>query len=454
MMHPQSPMILSTCQPCIPGALRGGLTRTRFYDGMFLTQADLENEQLYWRMKRRLTNRALGHGVVWGLRLEIDQTGRLRLSPGYALDCCGNDLVVECPVETTIKELWDRADPEVKKGSDAARVIHACIMLEYVECPEQIRPVHRDACNPGGGGCEPSRIRETTRLVLVRPCERRERPTSTDGQLYNNGLATVPGALDFCTNPYPGPRCEGRHHGVYLGCVWLSPTGTFEKLEPCECRKYVILWPLLEYWFLQLGITPPFPMMASAMHGERVAMEPGNVLTNVVGVMTRDRSRRFARNAASTLADPVLASEASVAPLSRAPLRDVVAEVAARLPLTSLFETGGLRMMGSSERAAAPVVEPKALEGVSIGALLDLGPEATFERLAAGKPTPALAEAVNKLFVAAENVVRELAKKAAKHGSLARSNLTDPKLKESLLEIRGVTREIVDAATEAATQRE
>src|SRR5690606_30631046 len=157
---------------------------------------------------------------------------------------------------------------------------------------------------------------------------------------------------------------------------------------PCECRKYVILWPLLEYWFLQLGITPPFPMMASAMHGERVAMEPGDVLTNVGGVMTRDRSRRRARDAASTLADPVLASEASVAPLSRAPLRDVVAEVAARLPLTSLFETGGLRMMGSSERAAAPVVEPKALEGVSIGALLDLGPEATFERLAAGKPTP------------------------------------------------------------------
>jgi hypothetical protein len=75
---------------------------------MFLTQADLENEQRYWRIKRRLTNRALGEGVVWGLRLGVDlERQRLALSPGYALDCCGNDLVVECPVETTVAELWN-----------------------------------------------------------------------------------------------------------------------------------------------------------------------------------------------------------------------------------------------------------------------------------------------------------------------------------------------------------
>ena len=46
--------------PCVPGALPGGLSRTRFFDGMFLTQRDMEREQRYWQMKRRLTNRALG----------------------------------------------------------------------------------------------------------------------------------------------------------------------------------------------------------------------------------------------------------------------------------------------------------------------------------------------------------------------------------------------------------
>ena len=81
---------------CAPGALPGGPVRTRFFDGMFLTQADLENEQRYWRLKRRLTNRALGEGVVWGLRVDADlERQRLSLSPGYALDCCGNDLIVE-----------------------------------------------------------------------------------------------------------------------------------------------------------------------------------------------------------------------------------------------------------------------------------------------------------------------------------------------------------------------
>ena len=51
----------ATTPACPPGALPGGLARTRFFDGMFLTQAYLENEQRYWRIKRRLTNRALGH---------------------------------------------------------------------------------------------------------------------------------------------------------------------------------------------------------------------------------------------------------------------------------------------------------------------------------------------------------------------------------------------------------
>jgi len=48
-----------------------------------LTQADLETEQVYWRMKRRLTNRALGTGVVWGLRLTLKKTTRVyRVAPG------------------------------------------------------------------------------------------------------------------------------------------------------------------------------------------------------------------------------------------------------------------------------------------------------------------------------------------------------------------------------------
>jgi hypothetical protein len=182
---------------CPPGTLLGGPIRTRFFDGMFLTQSDLETEQRYWRIKRRLTNRALGEGVVWGLRLEWKKERHaFVLSPGYALDCCGNDLVVECPEEISEQQLWSRADPSLratkltkKKADDAflagnntyshyeenlaaaaqRDVMHACVVLQYVECPEEARPVHRDACAGPTGYCEASRIRESARLLLVPP---------------------------------------------------------------------------------------------------------------------------------------------------------------------------------------------------------------------------------------------------------------------------------------------
>ena len=180
-----NPMMPSQLYSCPPGTLAGGLTRTRFFDGMFLTQADLENEQVYWRMKRRLTNRALGAGVVWGLRLDIDtNTQTWKLGPGYALDCCGNDLVVECPVQVSQSELFNRSKdlllrttppkPSLGNAGNAAEIIIIhnifSIVLQYVECPDAIRPVHRDACTPPGSSCEPSRIRESCRLLLVPRC--------------------------------------------------------------------------------------------------------------------------------------------------------------------------------------------------------------------------------------------------------------------------------------------
>ena len=70
--------------PCVPGALHGGLRRTEFYDGMVLGEDDMKREQSYWQMKRRLTNRALGSGVVWGLSLQWDaKTRAFTICPGF-----------------------------------------------------------------------------------------------------------------------------------------------------------------------------------------------------------------------------------------------------------------------------------------------------------------------------------------------------------------------------------
>lgn len=175
------------CEPCAPGALmrmpplapalsvpsaEGGCVRTRFFNGMFITKEDLETEQRYFRIKNRLQNRAAGQGVVWGL--DVGRSGEnVCVLPGYAVDCCGNDLTVTTPYQVDIASLL--RDPAGCLTGDG-RPRQMALLLEYVECPAEPRPVHNDPCAPSELACEPSRVRETVRLRLVPP-----RPPSTTG---------------------------------------------------------------------------------------------------------------------------------------------------------------------------------------------------------------------------------------------------------------------------------
>lgn len=52
---------------------------------------------------------------------------------------------------------------------DPRRGIRMHLLLEYVECPSEPRPVHADPCAGTANRCEMSRIRETVRLRLVPP---------------------------------------------------------------------------------------------------------------------------------------------------------------------------------------------------------------------------------------------------------------------------------------------
>jgi hypothetical protein len=96
------------CEPCGSGPVRlpptcgpslsvmpaaGGCIRPRFFNGMFITREDLETELRYLRIKNQLQRRSDGEGVVWGLGLGVDG-GAVCVRPGYAVDCCGNDLVL------------------------------------------------------------------------------------------------------------------------------------------------------------------------------------------------------------------------------------------------------------------------------------------------------------------------------------------------------------------------
>jgi hypothetical protein len=566
---------------------------------MFLTQADLENEQVYWRMKRRLTNRALGTGVVWGLKLTFDlQTQKFRLSPGYALDCCGNDLVVECPVEISYSELYQRSQPLVNPQPTSSFTTAAnpniivyrryCVVLQYVECPDGIRPVHRDACSPAGSACEPSRVRESCRLLLVPECEhptgcepvnrftraidalrtslggaatQPRAETWSPDVTYAGGKQTVGallmaalqgylatadkyhasaqsqlivsyllssvmgGLLDLdvaamtdanratlstavtelaaglCDGlMYPGPRCYEDHHGVFLGCVVLSPrTNGVEAFSPWLCRREVLLGPLINWWLCQLGSRPldilinhlaasqcdavstpqpedgPFLLRANALTStvdgqvpDRRTVAPLDFISTIARALTTSgdgaglvKIEATAPNgrpmsmvvpssavggarteAVAALANAQLVGERSVQPLSRGPLRDLVAELAARTPVSAVA-------------AASDAEAIKPVATMSVADLLATEPEATLARLGGARPTDAQRAAVNRLYGSAEGFVRETtaATFAAGKAGVTRAQLAGPELKAALARVTGTTASAIDKAAGAAATR-
>jgi hypothetical protein len=100
------------CPDC--GALEC-LCRPRFFAGQLLTEQDLNRLDQYIKKKHRLQNRNLhGWGVVNGLLAVCDPCGDVKLTPGYALSPCGDDIVVCEETAVNLCELirrCRRADP-------------------------------------------------------------------------------------------------------------------------------------------------------------------------------------------------------------------------------------------------------------------------------------------------------------------------------------------------------
>jgi hypothetical protein len=164
---------ISTPAPAGPAGLvvppaRGGCERPRYFNGMLVTREDMEAEQRFFRLKMKLHNRAAGAGVVWGFCISLDGNDVV-VFPGYGVDCCGNDVTVTSQYRVDGASLI--RDPAARsvlaQPTFAGHRLH--LLLEYVECAEDARPVHGDPCAPAAASCEMSRIRETARLRLVPP---------------------------------------------------------------------------------------------------------------------------------------------------------------------------------------------------------------------------------------------------------------------------------------------
>jgi hypothetical protein len=147
-----------------------GLLRPSFFPGMLLGADDLTDQLDYLTAKARLRNRMLfGAGVVCGLDVVCEpcDTGRLAIRAGYALDCCGHDVVVPSGARVDIgdllRDLRTRCgDPCDDKDQDARDY---GLYVRYLE--QRVEPVAAyptdDSC---GGECQPSRVRETYSFLL------------------------------------------------------------------------------------------------------------------------------------------------------------------------------------------------------------------------------------------------------------------------------------------------
>lgn len=187
--------------------------RPRFYAGQLLTETELNGLSDYLRAKNRLHNLHLhGWGVVCGLGVSCHPCeGWVTVESGYALDPCGNDIVVCEPHDVDIAEIIRqckkarrRIDCErPRRVRDRQEIEHWCLTLRYAEQEARPKAVLRKedtggSCGCGGSGgscacgghgshgrsascdrkpggpCEPTRILESYRIELCQadgPCQ-------------------------------------------------------------------------------------------------------------------------------------------------------------------------------------------------------------------------------------------------------------------------------------------
>ncbi|MES2624451.1 MAG: hypothetical protein V4628_04175 [Pseudomonadota bacterium] len=79
------------------------LERPNYFHGKLLTAADFQQEQQYHLDGTRRRNRFLrGWGIVSGLNIYIEDGNTVVVSPGFALDCAGNELVLATPEKLSL----------------------------------------------------------------------------------------------------------------------------------------------------------------------------------------------------------------------------------------------------------------------------------------------------------------------------------------------------------------
>ncbi len=145
--------------------------RPNFFCGQLLDDADL-NALLAWTQTRLQFKRYReGWGVVCGLEVcrHPDDPCKIIIQPGYAVDCCGRDVVLCKPLEVSFRDYCTATgDACACWEPDTGKERPPWLQLELVfkETPTSPRRVLGDCA---GSSCQPGRFIESAGFRLLTP---------------------------------------------------------------------------------------------------------------------------------------------------------------------------------------------------------------------------------------------------------------------------------------------
>ena len=219
LVAPPAPVV----RPCACPACKGlpSLERPRFFAGQLLTESELNSLESYVLAKSRLHNRYLhGPGVVCGLEVVCgDCQPWVTVKQGYAIDPCGNDVVV---------------------GTDQ----HVDVMRYISDCLNAQRSVRPTGCDPiappNDPGCREGLQQWCLTLTYqekeARPVMSLHQPAaSSHGSSCGcaRGCGTSGGAACTC-QPTAQATCAGNGSKASAGACATYGGATPAALAPCE----------------------------------------------------------------------------------------------------------------------------------------------------------------------------------------------------------------------------
>jgi hypothetical protein len=265
--------------------------RTRFYNGMLLTDQHLRDEQQYHREKLKSVNRHLfGAGIVCGLKVTAPKVGLcVKIDPGVALDCCGNLIEVCKCISLDLSKLCKEKYGQscIATEDSTPRVIRKNLVLSYKETESDPEPVLTAAADCRSAGdeskCQQSKVKEGYCIELWDedkcPCMETKRDGAKPGGEGKSGgdVPTTPNPVDapkpgteqgmmqartairtktredvleafLEDNPLPCYPCGCCENSVGLASLEIDCVANTVKVE-YTCRTYVIS-PRLIRWIV------------------------------------------------------------------------------------------------------------------------------------------------------------------------------------------------------------